>query len=77
MKNTYYRVTYNGIGIYEALKKQIWNNKKFYKRNITVQWRINKGKFARYIIFQPIEPGHIKNSIEKDPCVSIFNNKRS
>lgn len=26
MYNNYFRVTYNGIGIYEALKKQIWND---------------------------------------------------
>ena len=26
MSTNYFRVTYNGIGIYEALKNQIWND---------------------------------------------------
>ena len=45
MKNTYYRVTYNGVGIYEALKQQIWNNSNFskedwlkFKNSASVNW---------------------------------------
>lgn len=33
VNNIYYRVTYNEIGVYEALKKQIWNNSEFTKEN--------------------------------------------
>lgn len=29
MKKSYWRVSYNGIGIYEALKKQLWTINKF------------------------------------------------
>lgn len=26
MKKTYWRITHRGIGVYEALKREIWNN---------------------------------------------------
>ncbi len=53
MEKVYYRITYEEIGIYEALKKQIWSNSQFpkeqwekFKNSNDVNWLKTPNSYA-------------------------------